>query len=66
MTAAPTAAVTALSDDPIVLKQMILELLATLQEARQEREQLQRGQSSWRCINASPSMGTWSRSTRRR
>jgi transposase len=39
-TAAPTAPVPALPDDPVVLKQMILELLATLQEARHEREQL--------------------------
>jgi transposase len=30
-----------LPDDPATLKRMILELLATLQEARQEREHLQ-------------------------
>jgi transposase len=42
---APTAALTPtampLPDDPQILKQMIIELLATLQETRQEREHLQ-------------------------
>jgi transposase len=40
-TAAPSATIPSLPDDPALLKQMILELLATLQETRQEREQLQ-------------------------
>jgi transposase len=38
---APAATAATLPDDPVILKHMILELLATLQETRQEREQLQ-------------------------
>lgn len=37
----PTPAPEQLPDDPVILKQMILELLASLHEARQEREHLQ-------------------------
>jgi transposase len=40
-TALPTPTAATLPDDPVILKQMIVELLVTLQETRQEREHVQ-------------------------